>query len=374
MSARFVMVPDLDAVAAASYMIHLLLLPMTRPPVKAAIRAISSYLPETILDNEMLAAEFADWTPEKILEKTGIRTRRIAAPDECSSDLGVRAAENLFEQQAIQPEEVDYLLFCTQTPDYFLPTTACLMQDRLGLRTDCGAIDFNQGCSGFVYGLSLAKGLIESGTATNVLLVTAETYSKFINRRDRSVRTVFGDGAAATLITGVETDEELIGPFVFGTDGRGAANLIVPTGGMRRPITDEARVEREEGGNWRSEVNLYMNGPEIFNFTLRTIPPAVQKLLGSAGMSIEDVDYFIFHQANRFMLDRLRNKMGIVPEKFALEMESCGNTVSSTIPIALERSAATGALKPNSRIMAVGFGVGYSWAAAMIRALPGTFV
>jgi 3-oxoacyl-[acyl-carrier-protein] synthase-3 len=334
---------------------------------KAVIRAISSFLPETCLDNDALAKEFADWTPEKIMEKTGVRSRRIAAPDECSSDLGVRAAQKLFEQHGVSPADIDYLLFCTQTPDYFLPATACLVQDRLGLRTDIGAIDFNQGCSGFVYGLSLAKGLIESGTVKNVLLVTAETYSKFINARDRSVRTVFGDGAAATLITGIESDEELIGPFVFGTDGRGAANLIVPTGGMRRPITEDARVEKEDAGNWRSEANLYMNGPEIFNFTLRTIPPAVNRLLMMANVELNDVDYFVFHQANRFMLDRLRNKMGIAPDKFALDMENCGNTVSSTIPIALERSAASGELTSQMRVMAVGFGVGYSWAAAMIR-------
>jgi 3-oxoacyl-[acyl-carrier-protein] synthase-3 len=340
--------------------------------LKAAIRAISSYLPETSLDNDALAKEFADWTPEKILEKTGVRSRRIAAPDECSSDLGVRAAQKLFEQHVVRPDEIDYLLFCTQTPDYFLPATACLVQDRLGLRTDCGAIDFNQGCSGFVYGLSLAKGLIESGTVKNVLLVTAETYSKFINARDRSVRTVFGDAAAATLITGIESDEELIGPFVFGTDGRGAANLIVPTGGMRKPVTDESRVEKEDAGNWRSEANLYMNGPEIFNFTLRTIPPAVNRLLTMANVELNDVDYFVFHQANRFMLDRLRNKMGIAPDRFALEMENCGNTVSSTIPIALERSAASGELTSHMRVMAVGFGVGYSWAAAMIRPALGT--
>jgi 3-oxoacyl-[acyl-carrier-protein] synthase-3 len=340
--------------------------------VKAAIRAIASHLPEATLDNEALAKEFADWTPEKIFEKTGVRSRRIAAPDECSSDLGVRAAQKLFEQHGVRPDEIDYLLFCTQTPDYFLPTTACLMQDRLGLRTDCGAVDFNQGCSGFVYGLSLAKGLIECGTAKNVLLVTAETYSKFINARDRSVRTVFGDGAAATLITGVESDDDLIGPFVFGTDGRGAANLIVPTGGMRRPITEDARVEKEDAGNWRSEANLYMNGPEIFNFTLRTIPPAVNRLLALSNVALDDVDYFVFHQANRFMLDRLRNKMAIPPEKFALEMETCGNTVSSTIPIALERSAASGELRSQMRVMAVGFGVGYSWAAAMMRPVLGT--
>ena len=168
--------------------------------LNAGIKAIFSYLPTGELTNEQLAQELADWDAAKILEKTGIALRHIASPEECASDLGVAAAKRLFESGACAPDDVDFLLFCTQSPDYFLPTTACLMQDRLGLRTDCGALDFNLGCSGFVYGLALAKSLIETCTAANVLLITAETYSKFINPRDRSVRTVFGDGAAATLI------------------------------------------------------------------------------------------------------------------------------------------------------------------------------
>jgi 3-oxoacyl-[acyl-carrier-protein] synthase-3 len=335
---------------------------------QAAIRAVTYYLPETLLTNEQLAAGFDDWTADKILEKTGIACRRIAKPEECSSDLGVTAAEALFDSGACKREDIDFLLFCTQSPDYFLPTTACLMQQRLGLRTECGAIDFNQGCSGFVYGLALAKSLIESLGLSNVLLITAETYSKFIHPRDRSVRTIFGDAAAATLITSIESDEPMLGPFVFGTDGRGANNLIVPAGGMRRPMSAAtALVAADSGGNERSLENLYMNGPEIFNFTLKAVPAAVNRLLANAGLTREDVDYYVLHQANRFMLDRLRDKMKIDPARFCLEMEDCGNTVSSTIPIALVRSLGDGRVAPGARVMAVGFGVGYSWAAGMIR-------
>jgi 3-oxoacyl-[acyl-carrier-protein] synthase III len=336
---------------------------------KASIRAVASYLPEQTLTNEQLAADFTDWTADKILEKTGIACRRIAAEEECSSDLGVRAAEKLFATGVCKPEEIDFLLFCTQSPDYFLPTTACLVQDRLGLRTSCGALDFNQGCSGFVYGLALAKSLIESSVAERVLLITAETYSKFINARDRSVRTIFGDAAAATLITASQNgSDDLLGPFVFGTDGRGAENLIVTAGGLRKPISAATAEEREDkGGNWRSDQNLYMNGPEIFNFTLSTVPKSVNQLLARAECKLEDVDHFVFHQANRFMLERLRAKMNISAEKFSIEMEDCGNTVSSTIPIALERMALGGKLTPGQRVMLVGFGVGYSWAAGMMR-------
>ena len=336
--------------------------------IKAAMRAIASYLPERELTNEELAQTFGDWTADKILEKTGIRSRRIAGENECSSDLGVRAAERLFAETGIARQSIDYLLFCTQSPDYFLPTTACLVQDRLGLSNACGAIDFNQGCSGFVYGLSLAKGLIESGTASNVLLITAETYSKFVNPRDRSVRTIFGDAAAATLITGVESDRDLIGPFVFGTDGRGAGNLIVRAGGMREPPSESSAVEHEDkGGNWRSDDDLYMNGPEIFTFTLKAVPPAIDSLLARAAKTKQDVDFYVLHQANRFMLEKLRNKLGIPEDRFCIDMEDCGNTVSSTIPIALERAKARGRLASGMRAMLVGFGVGYSWSAGLME-------
>src|SRR5213079_1440267 len=174
-----------------------------------------------------LAEQFGDWHASQILSKTGVAVRGVAGPDECASDLGVEAAKRLFTNGAGSPEEIDFLIFCTQSPDYFTPTTACLIQDRLGLRTDCGAIDINQGCSGYVYGLALAKSLVEARTATNVLLVTADTYMKFINRRDRSLLTLFGDGAAATLLRAVESERELIGPFVLDSDGRGASQIMV---------------------------------------------------------------------------------------------------------------------------------------------------
>ncbi len=333
----------------------------------AAIAAIRTHLPAGELTNEDLANELGDWTADKIFEKTGIRTRRIAAANECASDLGVAAAQRLFEDGVCHAGDVDFLIFCTQSPDYFLPASACTMQARLGLRTSCGALDINQGCSGFVYGLVLAKSLVEAGTAACVLLITADTYSKFLHPRDRTVRTIFGDGAAATLVVRSDTEDEAIGPFVLGTDGRGACQLIVPVGGLRhRPNSETGVATEAEGGNWRSEQNLYMNGPEIFNFTLSAVPPVVEQLLRKANGG-PAVDYFVFHQANRFMLERLRNKLKIAPDKFCIDMEDCGNTVSSTIPLALERARQGGKITSGQRIMLVGFGVGYSWAAAMIR-------
>lgn len=331
--------------------------------MKAAIRAIEYHLPEGVLGTEDLAREFPEWSVAKIENKTGISERHIAADGECSSDLGIAAAKKLFASGAVRAEDIDYLLFCTQSPDYFLPTTACLIQTALGIPTHAGALDFNLGCSGFVYGLSLAKGLIETGQAGHVLLITAETYSKFIHPRDRSVRTIFGDAAAATLVSAEAREDELLGPFIFGTDGTGAKNLIVPRGGMRDRFAPCEATEDKEG-NWRGPENLYMNGAELFSFTMAEVPASVKALLLRTKTALGDYDLFVFHQANRYMLNHLRKSLGIPEDRFYIGMEHCGNTVSSTIPIALRNAANEGRLKAGHRVMLLGFGVGYSWCSA----------
>jgi 3-oxoacyl-[acyl-carrier-protein] synthase-3 len=336
--------------------------------MQAVLSAIEYYLPTKVVSTSDLAAEFPGWSVEKIDAKTGIQQRHIAAADECSSDLALNAARKLFDSGACQPDSIDFLLLCTQSPDYFLPTTACVLQHRLGIPTTAGALDFNLGCSGFVYGLGLAQGLISSGQASNILLITAETYSKFIHPQDKSVRTIFGDGAAATLVKAVDAESPLIGPFIYGTDGRGGPNLIVPAGGMRNPRTERTGTPVADGsGNVRSADNLYMNGAEIFTFTLSAVPQSVERLLKKADLAFEDVDLFIFHQANQYMLEHLRKRMEIPPDKFVVTMEHCGNTVSSTIPIALRHAMCEGRITNRSTVMLVGFGVGYSWGAALMR-------
>ena len=340
----------------------------TNTIMQAAVSAIEYYLPASTLTTADLAAQFPEWSAAKIDQKTGIQCRHIAAADECSSDLAVNAATKLFESGACRPEEIDYLLLCTQSPDYFLPTTACVIQDRLGIPTSAGALDFNLGCSGFVYGLGLSQGLVASGQASKILLITAETYSKFIHPKDKSVRTIFGDAAAATLISARQSDHPLIGPFLYGTDGKGAENLIVPTGGMRHRRTGEtSEIVEDSSGNFRSRDDLYMNGGEIFTFTLSAVPKSVNSVLHKAGIGLQDVDLFVFHQANKYMLDHLRKRLKIPEEKFYICMSHCANTVSSTIPIALKHAQMDGVLRPGSRVMLVGFGVGYSWGATLVR-------
>lgn len=321
--------------------------------LKAAVSAIEYYLPAATLDNDSLAALSDRWTAEKIHGKTGIRQRHVAAAEEYASDLAVHAAEKLFTVHAIDRLSIDALLLCTQSPDYLLPTTACLVQDRLGLRQEIAALDFNLGCSGYVYGLGLAKGLLETGQAQRVLLITSETYSKFIHEPDLNVRTLFGDAAAATLCE-VSGDEVSIGPFVYGTDGQGASNLIVEGSALR-------------GTAQAQPMRLHMNGPEIFSFTLDAVPTVITQLLQRAQVDLEQIDFFVFHQANKYMLDHLRDKIGILPERFCFAMENYGNTVSSTIPIALADLRDSGRLDAGAQLMLVGFGVGYSWGATLLR-------
>jgi 3-oxoacyl-[acyl-carrier-protein] synthase III len=329
--------------------------------MKANIKAISYYLPEEILSNDLIHQQFPEWGIDKISAKTGISARHISAKEEFSSDMAVKAAEKLFTEHNINRSEIDYLLFCTQSPDYFLPTTACIIQEKLGLETTVGALDFNLGCSGFVYGLSLAKGLIAGEMAKNVLLITSETYSKFIHPKDKSNKTIFGDAAAATLIS-VEKGFCTIGNFVFGTDGKGAKNLIVKQGGMRFPVSNENEDIVDEFGNVQNDKNLYMNGTEIFNFTGEFVPKLIEAILEKSNLAKEDIDLFVFHQANKYMLNHLRKKIKIPEEKFFIEMEHCGNTVSSTIPIALYEAQKQDRLATSKNLILAGFGVGYSWA------------
>jgi 3-oxoacyl-[acyl-carrier-protein] synthase III len=320
----------------------------------SAIGPIAIHLPERVEDIDQLAAEFPRWDIPTIYAKTGIRARHIAAPDECASDLGVAAAEKLFRENNIDHDTIDFLLFCTQTPDYALPTTACLMQDRLALRTSVGAIDFNLGCSGFIYGLALADGLIKSGLARRVLLITAETYSKYIDPTDRSLRTIFGDGAAATLVEASE--QPSIGSFVLGTDGRGANTLMVIGQGARRP---EQAIQPTKRRRWPS--SLYMDGPELVKFTLDVVPPLVERLLCASDWTRGTLDYYLFHQATSFMLDHIRDRMKLEPEKTPEAIEMVGNTVSSTIPILINDLRAAGRLQPGLKSLLIGFGVGLSW-------------
>jgi 3-oxoacyl-[acyl-carrier-protein] synthase-3 len=308
--------------------------------------------------NQDLAAEFPEWNLDLIYSKTGIGARHIAAPQECASDLAVAAAEKLFATHEIDRASIDFLLFCTQTPDYPLPTTACLVQHRLGLPTAIGALDFNLGCSGFVYGLALAEGLIRSGAARRVLLLTAETYSKYIAPSDRSLRTIFGDGAAATLVEA--SDALSLSAFAFGTDGAAGDALMVNTGGAR-PI-EHALQPRTK---WRWPSKMYMDGPGIITLTMEIIPRMIEQVLANAQLPAAEVELFLMHQATHKLLDSLRKHLQIDEQRMPSAMRDYGNTVSSTIPILINEMRASGRLRVGTRSLLAGFGVGFSWAGCL---------
>lgn len=329
---------------------------------KAFIRAISYIFPTTILNNSVLSEKFSNWSEDKIYEKTGIKQRYIAKDDEFASDLAVKAAEKLFTEYSISPGSIDFIIYCTQSPDYILPTTACILQERLRLSNHCGAFDINLGCSGYIYGLAVCKGLIQASIAKNILFITSETYSKYIHPEDKGNRTIFGDAASATLISGDGIAEIL--NFDLGTDGSGAGNLIIQDGGTRskygNPLANEGL-----GDSFNPSSYLYMNGPEIFAFTSKMVPVLVNRVLDNNQISKTDVDLYIFHQANKFILDFLRKKINIPKDNFFNHIENCGNTVSSTIPIALYEAIALKLCKGN--VLLAGFGVGYSWGGVLLN-------
>ena len=329
----------------------------------AGILGIDYVLPLNELSNDELAEEFGTWTAEKIFSKTGIRSRHIAEVDETAVDLGTKAANKLLDSGMVNREDIDFIILVTQTPDYILPNSACIIQDNLGLPRSVGAIDINLGCSGFVYGLAVAKGLIDSGVAGNILLITADTYSKHINKHDKSTRTIFGDGAAATLVGngGIK-----IGGFDFGTDGSGKDMLKIPAGGAKLRTTPKTGIEVETDGNIRSGNNLYMDGAGIFEFTIREVPQSVNRLISKEQIKFDDIDMFVFHQANAYMLNFLKKTMKIDDSKLYIDMEDTGNTVSSSIPIALKRAIDKKLLSGKKRIVISGFGVGLSWGTTIL--------
>ena len=330
--------------------------------MRAFIKDIATALPQKVVTNEELVKVFPEWSVDKIAQKVGISERRVADLSETSSDLAYSATEKLLAKGTVNKEDIDFILFCTQSPDYILPPSACIIQDRLGLSTKCGAFDFNLGCSGYEYGLAVAKGLLLSGIASNVLLLTGETYNRFIHPRDKGNRTIFGDGASATVISSEGFAE--IGEFSLGTDGSGANHLMIKSGGARFPEKFHD-LTYDEGGNPISSDYLYMNGQEIFAFTLSRVPKMIKEVLAKNHLLEEEIDLFVFHQANKYMLEHLRKKLVISEDKFVNNIDKVGNTVSSTIPIALCDARDQGRLKGN--VLLAGFGVGFSWGATVLR-------
>ena len=319
--------------------------------MKIKINSISYYLPVHSESSESLKDDNPDWDIEKIIEKTGIKNRFIATPGESTLDIAFKATRKLIlDSPSISLKDIDLLILVTQSSDFILPSGACILQDRLKLSKNTMAFDINLGCSGFIYALSVIGGLISAGVARNALLICADTYSKYIDKNDRTCRPIFSDGAAAIWLS--QSDEESIGPFDFGTDGAGFEDLIV----KKNLLNNQAITDK-----------LFMNGSEVFLFTMDAVPSSVNKLLIKAGISLNDIDFFVFHQASKLVIDNLIRKLEINPDKVFINYENIGNTVSASIPIALSDMHKNKKLKKGNLIMLVGFGVGLSWGSTLIR-------
>lgn len=314
---------------------------------------IEVVFPEKSISNKELALIDPNYNFDRLAKKIGIDERRVCGENETALDLAEKACEALLKRY--DKANVDFIIYCTQSPEYFLPTTACILQNRLGLRTNIGAFDYNLGCSGYVYGLAMSKGLIKSKIAKNVLLVTAESYSKFLDEKDITNRAIFGDAATASMIT-AEVAEGLM-EFNFGTDGSGAEHLMVKGGGAKSNFCF----------NNSKEDKLNMNGSEVFQFTLDKVPESIFNCLQKNEMTIEQIDYFILHQANKYMVNSLRKKINGDKDKFYNDVLKTGNTVSNTIPIALKKSIIEGWVNKEDYVFLSGFGVGLSWANTILK-------
>ena len=320
----------------------------------ARIRAISTYLPATIeYNSELVDARF--------IKKIGVKCRHICAKDEAAGDLAFNAAEKLFAEHELDRHEIDFILLCTQHPDHLGPHTAAHLQHRLGLKKSVGSMDIALGCSGYIYGLAVAKGLIETGLAKKILFITSSVYTKYINRADKSTRPLFGDGATATWLD--SGAQESLRAFVFGSDGSRFDKLIIPVGGSRHMPRDNPEIfSTDENGNYRSNWEIFMDGMAITYFTLREVPPLVEKVLDAAKLTRADLDYCIFHQANKFMMTYLRDKAGLLDVPFHNDISETGNLVSGSVPLAIEQVVKNFGAENLKRVMLAGFGVGLSWA------------
>ncbi|GAA3736208.1 ketoacyl-ACP synthase III [Flavobacterium ginsengisoli] len=336
----------------------------------AYINGISYYLPEKAITNDELQEIFPEWEVDKVASRIGVEKRYLSSTTEFTSDLAIAAANKLIEDYNIDKSSVDYLIICSQTPDYLLPATSCIVQDKTGLPKSIGALDINLGCSGYIYGLGFAKGLIFSGQAKNIIFVTSETLTKFIHQDDKANRALFGDAATATFITSEPNKDFFsakIKNFKYGTDGSGYDKLIIKNSAGHLNKKESNSILDDDGNFVLNDDYLYMNGTEIFNFTAFEIPKLIKNILDVNNLTLDDLSMTVLHQANSFMLDFIRKRSGIASEKMYINLLETGNTLSSTIPIALCKLIENNQIKEHNKILLSGFGVGLSMAGVIIE-------
>lgn len=336
--------------------------------MNSTIAAIEYYLPEAIVTNAQLASENPDWSIEAVEKKSGVFQRHIAAQHETACDLAKLACNKLFISSPLKKEQIDGIIFCTQSPDYVMPPNSHLLQSYLGLSDNILAFDFNLACSGYVYGLAIADSLIKTARAQNILLVTADTYSKFINPKDRSTRVLFGDGAAVSWIKSLDNNTLGFIDFALASHGSGFESFYIPAGGAKQPKSAESQREATTTrGITRCPENIHMDGLAVWSFINSAVPKQIRSILERNNLRLADIDQFIFHQASQLTLTSLTQLLELPKEKVFMNMANIGNTVSASIPIAIKDAQVTQQIEPGQLLLLSGFGVGLSYASAIVR-------
>ena len=332
------------------------------------IKEIEYFLPVNKKTNEDLQKENPEWDVEKVAAKTGIYSRHIAGEDETALDLAIKALEKLFTKTSVKKEDIDGIIFCTQSPDYVMPSNSFLIHEKFEFDKNTWSFDYNLACSGYVYGLCIARGFIETGMAKNIMLITSDTYSKYINKKDRSTVNLFGDGAAVTIISNCDSEESRIIDAKLSSSGKDYKSFYIPSGGSRLP-KNKNTIEgtKDESGNIRNLENIHMNGFAVWKFISRIVPQQIQEILINNNLNINDVDFLGFHQASKLTLESLAKALKISNDKVYTNIENIGNTVSSSIPIALKDAIEEKKLKRGDLIVLSGFGVGLSWGTILMK-------
>lgn len=315
-----------------------------------------SFLPERVLTNHDLE-KIVDTSDEWISTRTGIKERRILEPGKASSDMAIEASKKALEDAKLNPEDIDLVIVATMTSDMITPSTACIVQDKLGCK-NAAAFDISAACSGFIYGLSIAYGLIKSGVYKNVLLVATEAMSRILDWEDRGTCILFGDGAGATVIGEVPQGKGIL-EIELGSDGSGTEFLLIPSGGSRCPSTNETIENREQ--------YLKMEGGEVFKFAVRKIDETCKNIMQKAGLDSDDIDLFIPHQANTRIIDSAVKKLKIPKEKTFINLNKYGNMSAASIPVALDEALKEGKIKDGDNILLVGFGGGLTWGSTILK-------
>ncbi|OPX81010.1 MAG: 3-oxoacyl-(acyl-carrier-protein) synthase 3 [Pelotomaculum sp. PtaB.Bin013] len=330
---------------------------MHREVVNAGILGIGTYVPERILTNTELE-KMVDTSDEWIRSRSGICERRIAGPEQATSDLASNAARRALADAGTAPEEIDLVICATDTADMIFPATACLVQDRIGVKKKAGAFDLAAGCTGFIYALTVGSQFIVAGACRRVLVIGAETMSRVIDWEDRSTCVLFGDGAGAVVLGPVSAGEGILATKLY-SDGSGGPHLLLPAGGSRRPASSDTLNSRLH--------YLQMNGREVFKFAVRVMGEAAEEVIAEAGLNKSDVDFFIPHQANVRIIEPAARRLGVPMEKVMVNVDRYGNTSTASIPLALEEAVRGGRINKGDHVVVVGFGAGLTWGAVVIK-------